>query len=286
MSKQVREATENDRPTCVGRWKKIPEYPNYSVSDGGLVRNDKTGRILKIADTWSGYARVGLCKESKQKWFFVHNLVAKAFIPNTDPEADQVNHKDGNGLNNKVENLEWVTKAYNAAYSHTKKLLVYKDQKAVGRMTRSAAMQLIGCCETTLNKMYTEGLVFNGYECIQEDLTLAMMYKMQSKLQHRLGFGDFETAQEHTQYIKHHAQYLDQELHEMMRELQFFKEWKQYNWDDDEVQKHWAAAKEELVDAFHFMINISLALGLTADELAKIYVAKNITNHERQDNNY
>ena len=72
----------------------------------------------------------------------------------------------------------------------------------------------------------------------------------------------------------------------MMRELQFFKEWKQYNWDDDEVQTHWSAAKEELVDAFHFMINISLALGLTADELAKIYVAKNIANHERQDNNY
>jgi hypothetical protein len=87
-------------------WKDILDYENYEVSNLGNVKNKKTGRILKSYDK-GGYAVVGLSK-TKGKIFQVHRLVCQAFIPNPENKP-QVNHKDKNGLNNNVENLEWMT---------------------------------------------------------------------------------------------------------------------------------------------------------------------------------
>ena len=56
-----------------------------------------------------------LSKDGKTKTFLVHRLVAEAFIPNPQ-QLTQVNHKDENGHNNYVQNLEWVDAKYNANY--------------------------------------------------------------------------------------------------------------------------------------------------------------------------
>ena len=87
-------------------WKNIDGYENYEVSSLGNVRNKTTGRILKTANK-GGYYSVGLSK-GKTKTFSVHQLTAKAFIPNPENKS-QVNHKDKNGLNNNINNLEWMT---------------------------------------------------------------------------------------------------------------------------------------------------------------------------------
>ena len=58
---------------------------------------------------------VNLCKEGKRKTFRVNRLVAQAFMPNPN-NLPEVNHKDENKLNNKVENLEWCTSEYNNNY--------------------------------------------------------------------------------------------------------------------------------------------------------------------------
>lgn len=268
------------------RWKEIPGYEGlYNISNYGRVQRISSRRIINLADNGMGYYKVGLCKNGLQKWFFVHRIVAEAFIANPD-NLPEVNHKDTNGYNNLETNLEWVTKTYNAQYSHAIPVIVYRNKKAIGTMSRIEALSLVGCCETTLQRMYDEGLEYNGYELIRYDMTLAMMYKNQQMLQDRLHTMDFETEKDRTLFIKHHAQYLDQELHEMMRELQFFKDWKQYDWDDDVVQQKWQAAREEFVDVVHFFINIALALDLSPEELTKEYLAKNHINHVRQDNNY
>jgi HNH endonuclease/NUMOD4 motif/NUMOD1 domain len=94
-------------------WGKIAGYENYEVSSFGQVRNKNTGRILKKA-IMSGYYCVGLSNK-KTKTFSVHQLVAKAFIPNPENKP-QVNHKDKNSLNNNLENLEWATNKENSIH--------------------------------------------------------------------------------------------------------------------------------------------------------------------------
>ena len=68
-----------------------------------------------------GYLRVLLSKNGKRKWFFVHRLVAEAFIPNPN-NLEQVNHLDFNRKNNCVENLEWISLKENIQYSQATKI--------------------------------------------------------------------------------------------------------------------------------------------------------------------
>lgn len=97
-------------------WKPIPGYEEYEVSNLGRVRSLKFGKmkILKQYEV-NGYLRVSLYKDRKQKWFFVHRLVAMAFIPNTD-KLPMINHKDECKTNNIPENLEWCDASYNNSY--------------------------------------------------------------------------------------------------------------------------------------------------------------------------
>lgn len=60
----------------------------------------------------------------------VHRLVAEAFIPNPD-NLPEVNHKDENGLNNSVDNLEWCSHQYNIEYSKNKAVVQYYDGERI-----------------------------------------------------------------------------------------------------------------------------------------------------------
>ena len=108
-------------------WKEIPEFEgHYEVSNTGIVRsigrvvpNSETGvryskakEIVANPTTRSPYLYVKLYKHNVMHGRAVHRCVALAFIPNPDGK-EQVNHKDGNKLNNSVENLEWCTRLEN-----------------------------------------------------------------------------------------------------------------------------------------------------------------------------
>jgi len=106
-------------------FKKIKGYENYSVSNYGKIRNDKTGRILKPGDNGRGYLFVNLCKNGICKHHKIHRLVANAFILNPENKPT-VNHIDGCKINNYVENLEWCTNKENTQHAVDKGL---KDDK-------------------------------------------------------------------------------------------------------------------------------------------------------------
>ena len=99
-------------------WKPIKGYVGqYDVSDTGLVFSHKTNRLLDCGLTTHGYRGVVLTNEHKSSFKHVHRLVAEAFIPNPD-NLPQVNHKDGNRLNNRADNLEWCTGSENIQHAY------------------------------------------------------------------------------------------------------------------------------------------------------------------------
>ena len=106
-------------------WKPITDFEGfYEVSDFGRVKavartvkkKSKLGtpieyykkeKILKLIDN-NGYKSVNLWKDGKMTTMYVHRLVATSFLKNPENKP-QVNHIDGDGINNFIENLEWCT---------------------------------------------------------------------------------------------------------------------------------------------------------------------------------
>lgn len=101
----------------------------YEVSNIGRVRSKsryvkqnywREGKILITCISKLGYEQVPLRTKRMSKNTSIHRLVAQAFIPNPENKPE-VNHLDNNRSNNKVENLEWVTKSENLQYSYKTK---------------------------------------------------------------------------------------------------------------------------------------------------------------------
>lgn len=98
-------------------WATVARNSNYEVSDEGDVRNKNTGRVLTGGINNSGYRTVHINRNENPD--FVHRLVAETFIPNPEPDVRKdVNHKDGNKMNNNVSNLEWVTRSENVKHAY------------------------------------------------------------------------------------------------------------------------------------------------------------------------
>ena len=116
-------------------WKPVKDFEGYyEVSNLGRVRSiDRVvvdtvrncerllkGKVLIQKDNGNGYKNVMFCKEHKLYNKYVHRLVAEIFLPNPD-NLPQVNHKDEDKSNNRVDNLEWCTSFYNNEYGTRKK---------------------------------------------------------------------------------------------------------------------------------------------------------------------
>lgn len=115
-------------------WRDITNYDNryngkYQISNLGNVRslprqvrnrNNSTkllkGKLLKPAKGSNGYLGVTLCCEIYRNYPNIHVLVATAFIPNP-YDKPEVNHIDGNKLNNSINNLEWSTEIENSNHA-------------------------------------------------------------------------------------------------------------------------------------------------------------------------
>lgn len=159
-------------------WKDIAGYEGlYQVSNFGRVRSLKRVFIDTIGRTrhfneiilnpklknGSNYLIVSLYKHIDHKHiskdYHIHRLVAKAFIPNPD-NLPQINHKDENKLNNRIDNLEWCTQEYNLNYGTRLKRLAKSKSKPVlcvetGIIYPSIneASKMTNICRTSISKV-------------------------------------------------------------------------------------------------------------------------------------
>ena len=96
-------------------WKPIAGFPNYVVSDSGIVAKAKNMKPLaqsRNVRNHTTYMRVTLFNAGIRYYRQVHRLVAEAFVPNPH-NLPEIDHKDANGQNNTSSNLDWVTRSVN-----------------------------------------------------------------------------------------------------------------------------------------------------------------------------
>lgn len=109
----------------------IPGYEGeYAVTSCGKVWSYKSKRFLKPAKHNLGYLFICLSKNGISKQFYIHRLVASAYIKNPN-RLNQINHKDENKKNNSVNNLEWCDSKYNNNYGTHNKRVAEKMSKKV-----------------------------------------------------------------------------------------------------------------------------------------------------------
>ena len=168
-------------------WKDIPQYEGiYQASNYGNIRTvegkttftNKHGirrwksRVLKGGGNEITGKKVSLWKDGKQKDFLVARLVAITFLGNP-PKNYTVNHKDGNSLNNKIDNLEWLSLGDNirhgfntGLYRKTQKLIALKTKEKLLKFNSFADL------DRYLKRRvgYTSNRINNGYQTVINSL--------------------------------------------------------------------------------------------------------------------
>lgn len=119
------------------QWKPVPAYEDkYEASNMGVIRNIKTKHVLKTFVNLNSsdddtHQCVSLCANNRTYTIGLHQVIATTFIPNY-KFNNIVHHKDNNPLNNRVDNLEWVSARKNVQYQdRTKKIHVVDDNKII-----------------------------------------------------------------------------------------------------------------------------------------------------------
>lgn len=113
-------------------WKDIEGYEGlYQVSNMGNVRG-KNG-VLKPHNS-KGYLQIILSLNGEISHYYIHKIVAKAFLPNPD-NKQEVDHIDTNTLNNVVSNLKWVTRKENMNNPLTRKKQSTRLKGKIGHNT-------------------------------------------------------------------------------------------------------------------------------------------------------
>ena len=149
-------------------WKPIPNTTQYFVSNKSRVKSVKSWRTLIMTPFKSrhknAYYQVYLSEGGVRTRDYLHRLVAQAFIENLDSKRE-VNHKNGNKLDNRVENLEWCTRGENMRHAKREGLIPYvtngkldvskakeiRDKHKTGKFFQRHLAEMYGVSVPTIN---------------------------------------------------------------------------------------------------------------------------------------
>ena len=136
----------------------IKDYEGkYCITQHGDVVNTKGKTLAPVVNKKTGYKSVSLWKNNKGSSKTIHRLVALTYLPNPN-NLPEVNHIDGNKLNNQVHNLEWVTSSGNTQHAYdiglAKQTMLLDDSTYESLLERF----LLGETMTTLASEHSAGL--------------------------------------------------------------------------------------------------------------------------------
>lgn len=95
--------------------KPVEGFPRYIIDNAGNIYM-KNGKKMRPHTGKGGYSQIILTNDHEKKTFLVHRLVALHFLEKADPSSE-VNHKNGNKLDNRAENLEWISHGENLRHA-------------------------------------------------------------------------------------------------------------------------------------------------------------------------
>jgi hypothetical protein len=108
----------------------------YAITDDGNIFSYHKGDIVNPVINSRGYYIVPLYKDGKRKNVRIHRLIAIHFIPNQN-KLPEVNHIDGNKLNNRPDNLEWCTRSENMQHAYSTGLARVGEDHCNAKLTQA-----------------------------------------------------------------------------------------------------------------------------------------------------
>jgi siroheme synthase (precorrin-2 oxidase/ferrochelatase) len=154
----------------IEEWRKVKGFEeHYEISNFGFVRSNwrKKPAILKPSINGVGYYHIILSKDTKQYTIRIHQLVAIAFLNHERESNLVVDHKDNNPLNNRVDNLQLVTRRLNNSKDRKNKTSQYtgvswnkKDKKWRAGIKTNGKSTNLGSfiCELDASNAYQKAL--------------------------------------------------------------------------------------------------------------------------------
>lgn len=133
--------------------KSIIGYNNYLAHKSGNIYSKKTNRFMRPMLNQSGYQYVILQENNTKKKELVHRLIAKSFL-NNPYNKFQVNHIDGNKINNNISNLEWCTQSENTIHAF-KNGLMKVSKSSIDNIREMGKLSAKKVINITTGKIYS-----------------------------------------------------------------------------------------------------------------------------------